>query len=217
MAQSLEQRVAELEHELERTRAVNEIMNILGTLQALHTACMDDQIGKLFSRRPDNKVYFGELGSFEGIDASDRAGASLTAMPKAGNMPMHLMVNPVIQVAEDGQTAQAIFVACGIVAMKDPKTGQATCGWEWNRYGDDFIKEDGQWKLWHHHVYPLFHCGWDDKWADQFAPHEGPAMEMPFKPDNPPTPLDVGYSPDEELPFIPIPKPYKTWTDVEPY
>jgi hypothetical protein len=89
--------------------------------------------------------------------------------------------------------------------------------WEWNRYGDDFIKEDGKWWLWHHHVFDLFHCGWDDKWADQFAPREGPGMEVPIKPDYPPTALDVAYSPDATLPLIPIPQPYQTFDPKQMY
>jgi hypothetical protein len=215
--EGVEQKLAKLQHELERTQAANAILNIMGTLQCLHTAGRDSEIGTLFAKRPDTRVYFGELGSFEGPDAPNRAGAGMAGMPKVGMMPLHLMVNPVIEVAGDGQTAQAVFVASGIVASRDRQTGGPRCMWEWNRYGDDFIKEDGKWWLWHHHVYPLFQVGWDDKWADQFAPKKGPGMQMPFKPDYPPTPEDVFYSPDIELPFIPIPKPYQTWADVEPY
>ena len=214
--ESIEQKLDKLQHELERVQAVVEIMNIMGTLQCYHTAGMNNQTGLLFSKRPDTRVYFGELGSFEGSDANERASAALPSAPPIGNMPIHLMGNPVIQVAADGQTAQAVFIAAGIVAMKDPKTGKPTCTWEWNRYGDDFVKEDGRWKVLHHHVYPLFQAGWDDKWADQFE-KEGLALDLPFTPDHPATPLDVFYSPDKELPYIPIPKPYQTWADVEPY
>ena len=222
--ESLEKRLARLEEEnkkfkleLERAQAINEVCNLMGKMQAYHSVGRDDQIGALFSKRPDTRVYFGELGYFEGADASDRAGAGMAGSSKVGQMAFHLMVNPIIRVAGDGQTAQATFVAAGMVAMKDSKTGEPTAMWEWNRYGDDFIKEDGQWKIWHHHVYPLFRCGWDDKWADQFAPKEGMVVPLPFKPDYPPTPLDTSYSPGAELPFIPIPKPYTTWTEVEPY
>ena len=221
--ESVEQRLQKLEEEnkkfkleIERAQAYNEILNIMGTLQALHTAGMDDKIGTLFAKRPDSRVYFGELGSFEGADCSDRAGAGMAGMNKVGHMPMHLMANPVIQVAADGQTAQGIFMAAGIVAGKNRETGKPTCMWEWNRYGDDFIKENGQWMLWHHHVYPLFQSGWDNKWEDQFAPKES-TMPLPFKPDYPATELDVFYRPDAELPLIPIPKPYETWDPKQMY
>lgn len=210
--ESMEQRLDRLERELERAKAVNEIHNIMSKLQALHTAVRDDEMGPLHAKRPDTRVHFGNLGAWVGSDAADRAGALLTALPKVGNMPIHLMCNPVIEVAADGQTAKAIWVALGIVAMKDPKTGKPSCGWEWNRYADDYIKENGEWKLWHHHIYDLFHCGWDENWADAFAREEEVFFrDLPFEPDLPPTPLDVPYRPDSELPFIPIPQPYETW------
>lgn len=216
--EKIEEENKKLKLEVERAQAVNEIRNIMGVLQAYHTAGRDNLIGTLFAKRPDSRVYFGELGSFEGPDCSDRAGAGMAGGPRVGHMPMHLMVNPVIEVAADGQTAQATFVAAGIVAGKNRTTGKPSCMWEWNRYGDDFIKEDGKWKLWHHHVYPLFQIGWDENWAEHFEKKkEGPGMQLPFKPDYPATPLDVFYSPDSELPFIPIPKSYQTWADTTMY
>jgi len=214
----LEEENKKLRLEVERAQAVNEIRNILGKLQAYHTAGMDEKITTLFAKRPDSRVYFGELGSFDGPDCAERAGATMPGGPRAGHMPIHLMCNPVIEVAADGQTAQAVFVAAGIVAMKDSKTGRPTCMWEWNRYGEDFIKEEGKWKLWHHHVYPLFQIGWDENWTEHFSKKkEGHGMQLPFKPDNPPTPLDVFYSPDEILPLIPVPEPYDTWDPERMY
>jgi len=221
--QSVEERLQKLEEdnkkmklEIDRAQAINEIRNLLGTLQAWHAVGMDAKIGTLFANRDDTRVYFGELGAFEGPDASDRAGAGLAGMDHTGHMAIHMMVNPVIQVAGDGQTAQAIFIAAGIVAGKDRETGKPRAMWEWNRYGDDFIKEDGKWKIWHHHVYPLFQVGWDDEWADQFKPKTG-EHPLPFKPDVPAGPLDVFYSPDEELPLIPIPEPYETFDPKQMY
>lgn len=215
---SVEQRLSKLEHELERTKAVNEIRNIMSTMQALHTSGRAEEIGKLFSKRSDNRVYFCREGYWESADAADRAGKRFIGGSKVGFMPMHLMVNPVIQVADDGQTAQAIWVAAGIVVMKNNQTGEPACMWEWNRYGDDYIKEDGEWKLWHHHIFDLFQCGWDDKWADQFK-RSMPEMHLADdqKPDHPPTPLDVGYRTDAELPYIRIPEPYKTWDPKQIY
>ena len=191
--ESVEQRLQKLEEEnkkfkleIERAQAYGEILNILGTLQALHTVCMDDQIGTLFANRPDSKVYFGDLGSYEGADCCDRAGASLSAMPKVGNMPVHLMANPVVEIAADGQTAQGIFMAAGIVAMKDPKTGQPTCMWEWNRYGDDFIKEDGKWKISKLHFFLNFRTPYEEGWLKTpVIGQNGPDQQIP--PDGPPT------------------------------
>ena len=39
----------------------------------LHTANMHKEVSKLFAPRPDTRVYFGEVGYWEGPDAPDRA------------------------------------------------------------------------------------------------------------------------------------------------
>ena len=33
------------------------------------------------------------------------------------------------------------------------------------RYGNDFILEDGEWKIWHLHVFGIFMCPVDKNWA----------------------------------------------------
>lgn len=224
-AKSLEERVALLEEsnnklksELERTQAINEITNLVDRLQWLHTAGRDREISNLFAKNvPDVRVYWCSVGYWEGPDEIVKPGKTFPGS-NPGHMPIHLMANPIIEVAKDGKTAKGVWIASGMVAMKDRQTDKPAAMWEWNRYGIDFIKEDGQWKLWHHHVFDLFGLGWDEKWEDQFnkPPHE---MTMPdeIKPTHPPTPLDVGYSPDAELPYLPYPEPYETWADVTPY
>ena len=219
--ESVEERLDRLEHELDRAKAVNAIHNIMSKVQAYHTVALEGEISKLHSTRPDTKVHFGHIGAWVGSDAPDRAGggfAKMGATDRKGYLAMHLMCNPIIEVAADGQTAKAVWIAAGLVAKKDKETGKPICWWEWNRYADDYIKENGEWKLWHHHIYDLFQCGWDQKWEDAFAPREVDLELMklvPNKPDLPPTPLDAPYSPDTELPFIPIPEPYETWDFTE--
>jgi hypothetical protein len=209
----------EMLHEMERLRAVNEIRNLINKLQFLHTANLNDEVARLFARKdPDVRLYFGDQGYWVGPEGPEKAGKIMDGIggagPQPGMLALHLMANPVIQVAGDCRTARATFVASGIVANKNRQTGEPTAMWEWNRYGDDFIKEDGEWKIWHHHVYPLFNVGWDEKWADQF--NKSPmSMPMPddLKPDCPPTPADVHYRPDAALPYVPVPpEPYDTWT-----
>jgi hypothetical protein len=213
--QNLEDANKKMEHELARTRAYNEILNLVHRMQWFHTAHLDAPKYECFAKQPDTRVYFGRQGYWEGPDAPERAGkagsppgGAPTEKPNyAGRMGFHLMANPIIEIAGDGKTAKGVWVASGMVAMKDRKTGKPTASWEWNRYGIDFTKEDGKWKIWHHHVFDLFGLGWDEKWEDQFVAKPMPAM----KTDYPATPLDPAYSPDTELPYIPAPEPYETF------
>lgn len=214
----LEQRVQKLEHELERVKAVNEILNLLSKMQYFHMVNNDDGVASLFAKRADTRLYFGELGYWVGADAPVKGGKTFEGMDKAGMMALHLMVNPVIEVAGDGKTARGIFIASGIVAMKSRETGKPNAMWEWNRYGIDFIKEDGKWKLWHHHIFPLFQMGWNENWAEHFEKKKEGGMPIPIKTDFPGTPADVFYSPDAELPLAPAPPgPYETFDPENMY
>ncbi|MBN1626050.1 MAG: nuclear transport factor 2 family protein [Deltaproteobacteria bacterium] len=65
---------------------------------------------------------------------------------------MHTQETPVIEVAGDGKTAKMICYSIGLAVRgsvdESGKTSVST-GWMWEKYGVDFIKEDGEWKIWH--------------------------------------------------------------------
>jgi hypothetical protein len=65
---------------------------------------------------------------------------------------MHTQETPVIEVAGDGKTAKGLWYSVGQsvrgTTTADGKTSVST-GWMWEKYGCDFIKEDGKWKIWH--------------------------------------------------------------------
>ena len=218
--ENLEKTVESLQHENERLRAINEIENLMSTYEYLHTANMHKEVGQLFARRPDTRVYFGELGYWEGPDAPDRAWSILERMgDTTGMMALHATTTPVIVVADDCQTAKGVWVGLGFVAQA--RTGTPMCNWELDRYGIDFIKEDGVWKIWHHHIYRLLHgLNWDDKWADQFA---RPEHVFPVPDDVPvdgpcPEGDDNPYRPDTKQRLVPVPpEPYQTWADTSRY
>jgi hypothetical protein len=65
---------------------------------------------------------------------------------------MHTQETPVIEVAGDGKTAKGIWYSIGLAVRgevnEDGSTSVGT-GWMWEKYAVDFIKEDGEWKIWH--------------------------------------------------------------------
>jgi len=231
-AESLEERVAKLELEVIRAKAFGDIISLMSRMQYLHTSGKNHLIHKeIFAKKAqDIRLHFGEMGWWEGHEAVEIQGQPMEGMPDTGENPrtgamaQHLMMQPCIEVAADGKTAQATFWAAGLMAGKDRKTGEASCSWEWNRYGEDYIYEDGQWKLWRHHVYPLFRIGQDQTWADAFKKNQndpgGFEMKMNEKLKkywHPATPADRFYDPHEVLPDIPVPEPYETWDEKQSY
>jgi hypothetical protein len=213
---ALEEANKKLEREVTLSRDIQEIQKLVGLMQQFHTGSRDIKVADYFAKKaPGVRVYFPGGGYWEGPDAPKKMGSLFSSggKPPVGMMAIHLMANSVIEVAEDGQTAKGMWHAGGLVASTDEKTKKPSAMWEWNRYGTDFIKEDGKWCFWHHHIYPLFQIDWDEKWSERFAKTnaKAAAMELPFKVDGPPGPLDVGYDPLGNLPYIPEPQPYKTF------
>jgi hypothetical protein len=143
---------------------LHEIQNIMGKYLYYTMASMIKERNDLFAKKaPGIRVYFGEMGYFEGPDAPQRAWGNEN-QERPGKMPVHAPVCPVVEVAGNGKTAKGVWLGIGLLA------GVESATWEWDKYGVDFIKEDGKWRIWHHHIYRLFHgLGWDDKWTDQFT------------------------------------------------
>jgi hypothetical protein len=226
--EGLEQRVKDLEgtikgfrHEIERLQAVNAIQNLMSTYEYLHMTCRNKDVIEMYAKNaPDVSVSIKEMGTWEGKNAPQRAWGIDPGGDRGyvGDMGIHPTTTPVIVVAGDGKTAKGVWIGTGFVASVNRETGEPQCGWEWDRYGVDFIKEDGKWKFWHFHIYTLFSSGWDDKWADQFT-RERVEMHIPdeFKPDGPP--IDsYPYRPDTAVQLIPVPpEPYETWEETFSY
>ena len=65
---------------------------------------------------------------------------------------MHTQETPVIEVAGDGKTAKGIWYSIGLAVNGNVSAdGQASIstGWMWEKYAVDFVKEDGEWRIWH--------------------------------------------------------------------
>jgi hypothetical protein len=68
-----------------------------------------------------------------------------------GSLAYHMLTTPVIVIAGDGQTAKGIFMSFGNVAGS--MGGSTMADWTEEKYGIDFVKEDGKWKIWHLRTY----------------------------------------------------------------
>lgn len=224
--EEMSKKLEQLEHELERLQAINEIQNLMGRYEYLHTVNNHKAIVELYSEKaPDVFVNIGVRGHWvgKGKEAARRAWGTFIDMDPntPGNMPIHPITTPVIEVAKDGKTARGVWIGTGFVASKDAQTGEPKCSWEWDKYGVDFIKEDGKWKFWHFHVYRVFSIGWDDKWAEIFKTAKEPVIMPKYtdynKPDGPS--IDsYPYSLFTVQKLAPAPpEPYEKWDETNSY
>ena len=103
---------------------------------------------------------------------------------------IHTLVTDVIEVAEDGQSARGSFITPGLITSRFNADGHPYCMILWERYGSDFVCEDGEWKYLHEHVCPdLFGEHDCTNWArmeyDRACEEEDPAIldgvRIPFE------------------------------------
>lgn len=79
----------------------------------------------------------------------------------------HALTSDVIEVADDGQSARSFYLTPGtlmgsIDGMNDKRMGI----WLWERYGSEFVFQDGEWKWFHEQVCPDIAGNYDKgNWA----------------------------------------------------
>jgi hypothetical protein len=118
--------------------------------------------------------------------------------------PIHLqaLTTPVIEIAGDGETARAVWTSPGLEGTEPA----------WVKFGCDFKKQDGEWKIWHLHVYGLV-TGTEAKYI--FTPNVVPSNGA----DKAPT---TNWEYSRQAQFIPYepepPQTYETWdyTKIQP-
>lgn len=67
-----------------------------------------------------------------------------------GGFQFHVTTTGLVEIAGDRQTAKGVWYTPGAIGMGGSIQGM------WERYAIDFVRENGEWKIWHLHVYTDF-------------------------------------------------------------
>jgi hypothetical protein len=219
-AKSLEERLTALEkqnksfkHEIVRLQSVNEIQNLFNRLDYYHSTSKANEAFELFAlKSPDVSGEVAWTGVYIGKESLSNLikGVEGGNDPRPGALGLHCRTTAVIEVAGDNKTAKALWLSPGLET--GPFAGKKLeATWCWCKYGVDFIKEDGKWKIWHLHTYPIFKVDYYTSWVDnkiRIIPRELPDN---LKSDKPTTYL-YEYTPEDVYENIPAPpEPYETW------
>jgi hypothetical protein len=138
----------------DKITAINEVQNLMGRYAHLGHLRGEGTLRELFAMKQKDvfwKTPYGPTGP-EGMEKRFVNPGEKAPGEAPGQLHVHAMFSPVIEVAADGKTAQGVWDSFG------PNLSNATDvgSWLWVKYGVDFIKEDGQWKIWHMQVFALF-------------------------------------------------------------
>ena len=177
----LEAAIAETEREIERVQAHDEIDNLIRAYGYYLDQNMWDDLADLFAE--DGTIELAQRGVYVG---RERIREFLHVQfgapgPAPGRLGDHLQIQPVIIVADDGETAIA---RTRVLQMMSFPGGGAS--WLGGVYLNDFVKEDGVWKFKTDHVFNTFIARYDGGWAHAANPGL-PGQSTRLPPDRPPS------------------------------
>jgi hypothetical protein len=229
--ENLEQTIHDLKREVERLSAAREIENLVNRYTYKLMAAEFDSLKEFFAlKTPGLRIEIGPSGVFEGAEGIERfyvlAENKHFRPPSPGGLTQDYNTTPIIEVAEDGQTAKGLWYTPGINTGvgpfgRDPE-GKLQAEWFYQKRAFDFVKEDGEWKIWHYHAYVIFTCTFYTSWADVTEDYVNRSFGWPedeeCKPDKPTTYHKPYYAGTYEVEYVPkAPEPYKTWKDTFSY
>ncbi len=143
----------------EQAVALNAIANVMGRYSHLGGIVGEDTLEQLFAmKQPDVswRTPTGPQGP-EALRARFRQPGEPPRPDVPGQLHVHAMLTPVIEVAADGRTAKGVWDSFGPNINSASDIGN----WLWVKYAVDFMREDGVWKIWHMQVYALFNTPYD--------------------------------------------------------
>ncbi len=185
------------------------------------------------------KVFYGNPRTKDPNQSLKEMSINEPYVPGKGGWGIHMNTTPVIEIAGDGKTAKGIWYSPGVVmnftGQKDKDGNPLAQGtWFWEKYGADFVKEDGQWKIWHIQMYYEFTppVGSESKWtnpnttrgamreaAEQSEEEQAAFMGMRLPDATRPNPNPYAeWSPDRVNEIRPrFPEPYYTFSETFSY
>ena len=111
-----------------------------------------------------------------------------------GKLILHYTTTPVIEVAAGGETAKGVWIMAGCesgltapeVAEKQPaymfspdvvQGKRVWAHWVWCKYAVDFLRQDGEWKIWKFRCYELSRAPFEENWIS-FAEKNAEAFDL---------------------------------------
>lgn len=176
--------------------------------------------------RGKDQIWLGQMNHYDEMAFKNWLAMNKKYPEIAGKDPrplmensVHTLVADIIEVAEDGMSVRASYFTPGLISSRLTPDGEPYCSVLWERYGADFVKENGKYVYIHEHVCPDIPGSLDDiNWAhDEYAIlASGKTKDMPLLGGEPPKVTDPGplhrdYScvqPPQNDPAWP--RPYKT-------
>jgi hypothetical protein len=159
-----------------------EIENLFSRYMYLHNAFQDEQIIPLWVAQgtPGIRARYTNAGQYTTWESVTRYHRGRPA--PAGKLILHATTTPVIEVAGDGETAKGVWLMAGTESgLTDPEVAKGSpdfmyspgevqgkkvwAHWVWCKYAIDFLRQDGQWRIWKFRCYELARAPFEENWV----------------------------------------------------
>ena len=138
------QRLEKLEKQVERTRAYIEISNLHGRYNHLLLGHHWEKIvDEMFAKKtPCVKAEIVESGVFHGLEGVKKVFIEMLGKlyNYKGNLALHELTTPVIEVSEDGQSALGMWYTWGANTFYDPDAGTVAI-WQVIKYKNNKYRQ----------------------------------------------------------------------------
>ncbi len=233
-----------LQRDVEKLKAVHEIQNLMGRMTYLYEAGLyEEQLALFAQKTPGVTCEVAQFGQRQGLEGARElivdfwvnqyarhAQEMRKLYPEDANetgrngvMDLQALSSPVIEVADDLQTAKGMWYAPTVATECHPGEDMPTGHHVWLKFAVDFVREDGQWRIWHYHNCPHFNTAFNKSWVESSLAMEKMFSEMPpealaaMAPKGPVTAYHA-YSVHKPPAFDPPPpEPYTTFSETFSY
>lgn len=212
--------MTELELRAHKIEAVGAIENLMALHSYYHAADMNrEELDNCWSQEREAEVIWSQnFGRWQGLrkklypmyagdnkytDAEWLKSKIIKAHPEMeeaikdldgralAEMPVHVLASPVIEIAEDGMSAKGLWYTPGYALRRNYLQDTASACWMWEKYGADFVWENGEWKFLHIQIGMDIMANYGESWAEP-KPMGGPG--------GPGGPGPAGPPPEEKKP-----------------
>jgi hypothetical protein len=180
---ALQQKIVELDAAADRIEDTSEIKRLQRAYGYYVDKAMWDEVADLFA--DDGTIEIGLDGVYVGKKRVKEylyaLGGGKTGL-REGQLNEHMQLQPVVHVADDGMSAKARWRAF-IMAGEFKKSAL----WGEGTYENEYVKQDGVWKIKKLHWYQTFMAPYEGGWAKNKDATGGIFVSKQLPPDMPPS------------------------------
>jgi hypothetical protein len=177
----LREQIADAHRLAQRAEDRGQVENLFNRYMYLHNAFQDEQIIPLWVKRgtPGIRARYTNAGQYTDYESVIRYHQGRPS--PEGKLILHYTTTPVIEVAKDGQTAKGVWLMAGSESgLTDPEVAKESpeymyspgevlgkkvwAHWVWCKYAIDFLRQDGEWKIWKFRCYELTRAPFEENW-----------------------------------------------------